>query len=63
MSQIALPDSYLKCCPHRMMIDDLLLVHIASLEAALAKLDIKIPIKDLLKAIHDEDEAKLGVLN
>ena len=46
-----------------MMIDDLLLVHIASLEAALTKLDIKIPIKDLLKAIHDEDEAKLGVLN
>lgn len=33
-------------------------IHIASLAAALAKLNVKIPIDDLIKAIHDEDEAK-----
>ncbi|KIK07122.1 hypothetical protein K443DRAFT_87995, partial [Laccaria amethystina LaAM-08-1] len=32
-------------------------VRIASLAAALDKLNIKISIEDLLKAIHDEDEA------
>ncbi|KZP06358.1 hypothetical protein FIBSPDRAFT_1053580, partial [Athelia psychrophila] len=33
-------------------------VHIDSLEAALAKLNVNVPIKDLLKLIHEEDEAK-----
>jgi hypothetical protein len=33
-------------------------VHIASLAAALAKLNVKIPIEDLVKVIHDEDEAR-----
>jgi len=32
-------------------------VRTASLAAALVKLDIKISVEDLLKAIHDEDEA------
>jgi hypothetical protein len=38
--------------------DSLQVVHIDSLAAALAKLNVKIPIEDLLKVIHDEDEAK-----
>jgi hypothetical protein len=38
--------------------DALQVVHIASLAAALAKLNVKIPIEDLIKVIHDEDEAK-----
>ena len=38
--------------------DTLQVVHIDSLEAALAKLNVKIPIEDLIKAIQDEDEAK-----
>jgi hypothetical protein len=38
--------------------DSLQVVHIDSLAAALAKLNVKIAIEDLLKAIHDEDEAK-----
>jgi len=33
-------------------------VHIASLEAVLAKLNIKIPVEDFIKAIHDEEEAR-----
>jgi hypothetical protein len=33
-------------------------VHIASLEAALAKLNIKIPIENVMKAIHEEEEAR-----
>ena len=32
-------------------------VHIRSLAAALAKLNIKVQIEDLLKAVHEEDEA------
>ncbi|KAM6493678.1 hypothetical protein JOM56_010039 [Amanita muscaria] len=38
--------------------DELQVVHIASLAAALDKLNIKIPIEDLLKVIHDEEEAR-----
>ncbi len=38
--------------------DSLQVVHIASLTAALAKLNVKIPIEDLIKVIHDENEAK-----
>ena len=38
--------------------DALLVVHITSLAAALAKLNIKIPVEDLIKVIHEEDEAK-----
>ncbi|KIL59306.1 hypothetical protein M378DRAFT_14918 [Amanita muscaria Koide BX008] len=33
-------------------------VHIASLTAALAKLNVKVSMKDLIKVIHDEDEAR-----
>ena len=39
-------------------VDTLQVVHIASLAAALAKLNVKVPIEDLIKVIHDEDEAK-----
>ena len=38
--------------------DALQVVHITSLAAALAKLNVKIPIEDLIKVIQDEDEAK-----
>ena len=38
--------------------DTLQVVHIDSLTAALAKLKVKIKIEDLVKVIHDEDEAK-----
>lgn len=38
--------------------DTLQVVHIDSLTAALAKLEVKINIEDLVKVIHDEDEAK-----
>lgn len=38
--------------------DTLQVIHIASLAAALAKLNVKIPIEDFLKVIHDEDEAR-----
>lgn len=38
--------------------DELQVVHVSSLAAALTKLDIKIPMDDLLRAIHDEDEAR-----
>ena len=38
--------------------DALQIVRIDSLMAALAKLTVEIKIEDLLKAIHDEDEAK-----
>jgi len=38
--------------------DALQVVQISSLTAALAKLNVNIPIEDLIKAIHDEDEAK-----
>ena len=38
--------------------DSLQVVHIASLTAALARLNIKIPIEDIIKVIQDEDEAK-----
>lgn len=37
--------------------DTLQVVRISSLAAALAKLDIQIPIEELLEAIHQEDEA------
>jgi hypothetical protein len=33
-------------------------VHITSVVAALDKLNVKIPIEDLVKAIRDEDEAR-----
>jgi hypothetical protein len=39
-------------------VDGLQVVHIASLEAALIKLNVKIPIDNIIKAIHDEDEAR-----
>ena len=38
--------------------DTLQVVHIDSLAAALAKLKVKIKIEDLIKVVHDEDEAK-----
>ena len=38
--------------------DALQVVHIASPAAALAKLNVKIIIEDLIKVIRDEDEAK-----
>ncbi|KAF8886879.1 hypothetical protein CPB84DRAFT_1535611 [Gymnopilus junonius] len=38
--------------------DTLQVVHVSSLAAALAKLNINISIEDLLKVIHDEDEAR-----
>ena len=38
--------------------DSLQVVHIDSLAAALAKLNLKIPIEDLITPIHEEDEAK-----
>ena len=38
--------------------DVLQVVRVASLAAALAKLNVKIPIEDLIKVIQDEDEAK-----
>jgi len=37
-------------------------VHIDSLAATLAKLNINIPIEDLTKVIHDVDEAKRAEL-
>ena len=33
-------------------------LHIASVAAEITKLNVKIPIEDLIKAIHDADEAK-----
>jgi len=44
--------------PPPLPVDSLQVVRIDSLAAALAKLNIKIPIEDLLKVIHDEDEVK-----
>ncbi|KAJ6551524.1 hypothetical protein B0H19DRAFT_1264163 [Mycena capillaripes] len=41
--------------------ESLHLVHINSLEAALDKLNIQIPAKDLIKAIRDKDEARRTV--
>ncbi|KDR76694.1 hypothetical protein GALMADRAFT_139590 [Galerina marginata CBS 339.88] len=38
--------------------DSFQVVHISSLAAALAKLNINIPIEDLIKAINEEDEAR-----
>jgi hypothetical protein len=38
--------------------DTLQVVHIDSLAAALAKLKVVIKIEDLIKVVHDEDEAK-----
>ena len=38
--------------------DSLQVVHIDSLKAALSKLKVNIKIEDLLKAIHEEEEAK-----
>jgi hypothetical protein len=38
--------------------DALQVVRVTSLAAALAKLNVKIPIEDLIKVIHDEDEAR-----
>ncbi|KAF8886667.1 hypothetical protein CPB84DRAFT_1787304 [Gymnopilus junonius] len=43
--------------------NSLQVVYIPSLIAALAKLDIKVPVEDLLRAIHDEDEARRSELN
>ena len=39
-------------------VDTLQVVDIASLAAALTKLNVEIPIEDLIKVIQDEDEAK-----
>jgi len=38
--------------------DALQAVHIASLAAALTKLNVEIRIEDLIEAIHNEDEAR-----
>ena len=38
--------------------DFILVVHVDSMAAALAKLNIKVPVEDLVKAIREEDEAK-----
>jgi hypothetical protein len=38
--------------------DALQVVHIASLAAALAKLNVKIPTEDLIKVIQEEDERR-----
>jgi hypothetical protein len=48
----------LSILPRPPPVDSLQVVHIDSLAAALTKLNVKIPIEDLLKVIHDEDEAK-----
>ena len=39
-------------------LDPLGAVRIRSLAAALVKLNINVPIEDLLKAVHEEDEAR-----
>jgi uncharacterized protein YqcC (DUF446 family) len=41
--------------------DALQVVHIPSIEAALAKLNSGIPTEDLIKAIRDEEKATRGV--
>jgi hypothetical protein len=41
--------------------DTLQVVRISSLTAALAKLNIKIPVEDVIKAVHDEDAAERRV--
>ena len=33
-------------------------VHTASIETALAKLNVNIPLEDVMKAIHKEEEAR-----
>ena len=38
--------------------DALQVVHISSLAAALAKLNVNISIENLIKVIHDEDETR-----
>ncbi|KAF8905225.1 hypothetical protein CPB84DRAFT_1745551 [Gymnopilus junonius] len=43
--------------------NSLQVIYIPSLIAALAKLDVKVPVEDLLRAIHDEDEARCSELN
>ncbi|KAJ7253260.1 hypothetical protein C8J57DRAFT_1519555 [Mycena rebaudengoi] len=42
--------------------DSLQVVQISSLAAALAKLNIRIPVEDVIKAVHREDEAKRATL-
>ncbi|KIK07135.1 hypothetical protein K443DRAFT_88036 [Laccaria amethystina LaAM-08-1] len=39
------------------------IIHIPSLAAALVKLNIKISVEDLMKAVHEEDEARRAKLN
>ena len=38
--------------------DDLQVVHTASLIAVLSKVSVKIPIEDLIKVIHNEDDSE-----
>jgi len=40
------------------MLSSILIVYIDSIAAALTKLNIKVPIEDLVKVIHEEDEAR-----
>ena len=56
MSSICLPIH--DVAPTPTLDDAFQVVHISSLAAVLAKLNVKIPIEDLIEAIHDEDEAK-----
>ncbi|KAJ7654308.1 hypothetical protein B0H17DRAFT_1146804 [Mycena rosella] len=44
--------------PSPPLADSLQVVQISSLAAALAKLNIEIPVEDVVKAVHREDEAK-----
>lgn len=52
------PDVHLPGLTHSPDSPPNLVVRTDSLAAALVKLDIKVPIEDLLKVIHDEDEAR-----
>ncbi|KAJ7749336.1 hypothetical protein DFH07DRAFT_775491 [Mycena maculata] len=49
--------------PSPPLADSLQVVQISSLAAALVKLNIGIPIEDVIKAVHREDEAKRATLS
>ncbi|KAJ7433639.1 hypothetical protein B0H11DRAFT_2259254 [Mycena galericulata] len=49
--------------PSPPLADSLQVVQISSLAAALVKLNIGIPIEDVIQAIHREDEAKRATLS
>ncbi|KAF7328842.1 hypothetical protein MVEN_02513600 [Mycena venus] len=49
--------------PSPPLADSLQVIQISSLAAALAKLNIGIPVEDVIKAVHREDEAKRATLS